>query len=53
MSTDGTVNEPRGFRSDAEMGVIGYLIGGVLLVVLAPLLPFIALAWLYDRVAGE
>lgn len=50
MSTDGTVNEPRGFRADAEMGVIGYLIGAVLLVLLAPLLPFLALVWLYDKV---
>lgn len=50
MSTDGTVNETRGFRTDAEMGVIGYLIGAILLVLVVPLLPFLALVWLYDKV---
>ncbi|MFB6165842.1 MAG: hypothetical protein ABEJ31_11845 [Haloarculaceae archaeon] len=39
-------------RPDAEMDVIGIAIGVILLVVVAPLLPFVAIIWVLSKIAG-
>ncbi|WP_255198311.1 DUF7535 family protein [Halorarius litoreus] len=39
-------------RPDSEMHAIGLLLGGIMLVVLIPLLPFIAVLWAVNRLAN-
>lgn len=44
-----TVTAPYRSRSDSEMSLIGLLYGLGLVIVLLPLLPFIALLWLLSK----
>jgi len=55
MSTDDVpdmVGKVRGAHPMAEMSVFGYLIAALLIPIMLPLLPFIALYLAYDRVAN-
>lgn len=56
MSTDSpprSVRSYSGRETNAEMSVFGYLMITVLAVFLLPLLPFIVLYWLFDRLAAQ
>lgn len=44
-----TVTDVVDFRPDAEMDAIGWSIGLGLLILLVPLLPFIAIVWLLSK----
>lgn len=44
-----TVTRASKFVSNPEMNAFGYLMAAILLVLLVPLLPFIVLLVLYDR----
>ncbi|QSG01991.1 DUF7535 family protein [Natranaeroarchaeum sulfidigenes] len=43
---------PRDVSGRADMTTVGYIIAGGVLLLLFPLLPFIALAWLLSRWLG-
>ncbi|WP_434803493.1 DUF7535 family protein [Natranaeroarchaeum aerophilus] len=43
---------PRTVTGRADMSAIGYIIAGGVLLLLFPLLPFIAIAWLLSRALG-
>lgn len=47
-----SVTPPTGSTDDGEMGVIGYLVAAGLVLVLLPLVPFLAVLWLVDRLGG-
>ncbi|WP_257299893.1 hypothetical protein [Haloarchaeobius sp. FL176] len=47
-----TLSESRGMGPNAPMSAIGYLIGGLLALVLVPLAPIILVAWLAVKVAA-
>lgn len=40
-------------NSNAEMSIIGMLIAAPLVILALPLLPFIALYWLYDKLTSD
>ena len=48
-----TVTKTYRSRTDQEMNIIGLLYGLGLLMVMIPLLPFIALIWLVSWLLGE
>lgn len=48
-----TTTELSTTRPDGEMTMVGYVVVGLLLVVLLPLLPFLALAWVVYRLLGR
>lgn len=48
-----TVTPPYGGRADAEMHTIGIAYALGLVVLLIPLLPFLALTWLISKVVGS
>lgn len=56
MSEDGaprSTSLSRGFKPNAGMGLIGYLVGVLMLPLLIPLAPFLLLAWLLGKLSGE
>lgn len=48
-----TVTPPSDETDDSQMNAIGWLVFGVLAIVLLPLLPIVALLWLFDTLRGE
>lgn len=48
-----TVTRGSKFVSNPEMNAFGYLMAAILLVLLLPLAPFIALLVLYDRLVRQ
>ena len=48
-----TVTAPYRSRSDSEMSLIGLLYGLGLVLVMLPLLPFIAVIWLFSKAFGR
>lgn len=48
-----SVSTNRGFKPEASMNAIGYLIAVLMVPVLLPLAPFLLAAWLLRRSSGE
>ncbi|MFC7209471.1 hypothetical protein ACFQL3_03020 [Natronoarchaeum sp. GCM10025321] len=44
---------PRSVGGRPDMTTVGYLIAGGVLLLLFPLLPFVAIAWLLSRLLGS
>ena len=47
-----TVTAPYRSRSDDEMNIMGMLLGLGLIMVMIPLLPFIAILWVVSKLTG-
>ncbi|WP_161625238.1 DUF7535 family protein [Halosimplex carlsbadense] len=47
-----TVSQMRGLHPNGEMAIIGYLIGATIAIAVLPLVPFILLYLLIDRLTG-
>lgn len=47
-----TVTEPYRSRSDAEMNILGMLLGLGLVMVMLPLLPFIVVVWIFSKLTA-
>ncbi|WP_323191713.1 hypothetical protein [Halostella sp. PRR32] len=47
-----SVTEPSDYEPSAEMSVIGYLLAAMTAILLLPLLPFLAVLWVFDRLFG-
>ncbi|PSP95835.1 hypothetical protein BRC91_00625 [Halobacteriales archaeon QS_4_62_28] len=48
-----TVTPPSDEHDDSQMNVVGWIIFGLLAILLLPLLPVIALIWLFDRLVNR
>ncbi|WP_135819928.1 DUF7535 family protein [Halostella litorea] len=47
-----TVTELSGWEQNTEMSLIGYLLGAGTALLMLPLLPFLAVLWVFDRLFG-
>ncbi|WP_135533713.1 DUF7535 family protein [Halostella pelagica] len=47
-----SVTEPSDYEPSEEMSVIGYLLAAMTAILLLPLLPFLAVLWVFDRLFG-
>jgi len=48
-----TVTPPSDKHDNSQMNAVGWIIFGLLAIVLLPLLPVIALIWLFDRLVNR
>ena len=48
-----TVTPPSDKRDNSQMNAVGWIVFGLLAIVLLPLLPVIALIWLFDRLVNR
>ncbi|MFC4550418.1 MULTISPECIES: DUF7535 family protein [Halorussus] len=46
------VSRYSGFRSNSEMGIIGYIVAAGVMIVMLPVLPFLAVLWLLRKLGG-
>ena len=48
-----TVSTPTGYGPNLQMSILGYIVAIGVAIVLLPLLPFIALLWLYFKLTDS
>lgn len=48
----GQVSRARGRTQNSEMGLIGYVVGAGIAVIMLPVLPFLAVLWLLLKLFG-
>ena len=48
-----TVTQPTSIEPKAERSLVGYLVAAGTLLLLLPILPFLAVLWIADRIAGD